>query len=163
VLSLWYVVDVVTTPISHHLNPLAELVVEIFRLNGALLSQGDRMTQDLGMSSSRWQVLGAVELVGRPLSVSQVARNMGLARQSVQRLVNELNTDGFVALADNPDHRRAKLIVPTAKGRKVYQEIMRRQAQWSKRTLAVAALSERRLGEATSILRRLREALKGGS
>jgi DNA-binding MarR family transcriptional regulator len=142
------------------LNPVGELVVEVFRLNGALLSQGDRMTQDLGMSSSRWQVLGAVELAGRPLSVSQVARNMGLARQSVQRLVNELDADGFVAFADNPDHRRAKLIMLTAKGRKAYQEIMRRQAGWSKRMLVVTELSERRLGEVASILRRLREALE---
>jgi DNA-binding MarR family transcriptional regulator len=142
------------------LNPVGELVVEVFRLNGALLSQGDRMTQDLGMSSSRWQVLGAVELAGRPLSVSQVARNMGLARQSVQRLVNELDADGFVAFADNPDHRRAKLIMLTAKGRKAYQEIMRRQARWSKRMLVATELSERRLGEVASILRRLREALE---
>jgi DNA-binding MarR family transcriptional regulator len=142
------------------LNPVGELVVEVFRLNGALLSQGDRMTQDLGMSSSRWQVVGAVELAGRPLSVSQVARNMGLARQSVQRLVNELDADGFVAFADNPDHRRAKLIMLTAKGRKAYQEIMRRQARWSKRMLVATELSERRLGEVASILRRLREALE---
>jgi DNA-binding MarR family transcriptional regulator len=142
------------------LNPVGELVVEVFRLNGALLSQGDRMTQDLGMSSSRWQVLGAVELAGRPLSVSQVARNMGLARQSVQRLVNELDADGFVAFADNPDHRRAKLIMLTAKGRKAYQEIMRRHAGWSKRMLVATELSERRLGEVASILRRLREALE---
>jgi DNA-binding MarR family transcriptional regulator len=160
-LSYWYSADIVKTVTPQPLNPLGELVVEIFRLNGALLSEGDRMTQDLGMSSSRWQVLGAAELEGRPLSVSQVARNMGLARQSVQRLVNELEADGFVALVENPDHRRAKLIVPTAKGRKTYQEIMRRQAGWSRRKLAAAALSERRLGEVTSILRRLREALKG--
>jgi DNA-binding MarR family transcriptional regulator len=143
------------------LNLLGKLIVEIFRINGALLSQGDRMTQDLGMSSSRWQALGAVELAGRPLTVSQIARNMGLTRQSVQRLVDGLDTDGFVSFADNPDHRRAKLVMPTARGRNVYQEIMRRQSEWSKQTLAAAALSERRLGEAASILRRLREALRG--
>lgn len=145
---------------TQRLNPLGGLIVEIFRLNGALLSSGDLMTKHLGMSSARWQVVGAVEVAGRPLSVSQIARNMGLARQSVQRLVNALDADGLVVLAENPDHRRANLVTLTSKGRGIYRKIMKQQAVWSEQTLARAALSERRIGDVTSILRRLREALK---
>jgi MarR family len=48
------------------------------------------MSRDLGMSNGRWQVLGAPAIAGRPLSVSQIARNMGLTRQSVQRTVNQV-------------------------------------------------------------------------
>jgi DNA-binding MarR family transcriptional regulator len=142
------------------LNPLGDLVVEVFRLNAALLAQGDRMTRDLGMSSARWQVLGALELAGRPLSVSQIARTMGLARQSVQRLVNELAADGFLSFGDNPEHRRAKLILLTAKGDKVFRTIMRRQGEWSKGTLAAAKVSEQRIREAAALLRRLRNATR---
>ena len=146
---------------AQRVNPLGNLAVEIFRLNGALLSSGNSMTRDLGMSSSRWQVVGAIEMAGRPLSVSQIARNMGLTRQSVQRLVNELEADGFVVLADNPNHRRASLASLTPTGRRVFRKIMDRQVTWSEQILAAAALSERRIGEVTSVLRRLREAFEG--
>ena len=118
------------------------------------------MTRDLAMSSSRWQVVGALEMAGRPLSVSQIARNMGLARQSVQRLVNELRADSFVVLADNPDHRRANLVSLTPTGRRVLRKIMDRQSVWFEQILAAAALSKRSIVEVTSILRRLREALE---
>lgn len=141
------------------LNSLGALVVEIFRLNGALLAQGDRMSGDLGMTSARWQVLGALELAQQPLTVAKIARNMGLTRQSVQRTVNELDAARFVSFSDNPDHRRARLVAPTVKGRKVYREIMRRQAEWAERVLAGAALSERRVRDIQSNLRTLREAL----
>ena len=100
-------------------------------------------------------------MAGRPLSVSQIARNMGLARQSVQRLVNELWADSFVVLADNPDHRRASLVSLTSMGRRVFRKIMERQVVWSEQILAAAELSERCIVEITSILRRLREALEG--
>ncbi|MBV8371775.1 MAG: MarR family transcriptional regulator [Candidatus Eremiobacteraeota bacterium] len=146
---------------AQRVNPLGNLAVEIFRLNGALLSSGNSMTRDLGMSSSRWQVVGAIEMAGRPLSVSQIARNMGLTRQSVQRLVNELEADGFLVLADNPNHRRASLASLTPTGRRVFRKIMDRQVTWSEQILAAAALSERRIGEVTSVLRRLREAFEG--
>src|ERR1700760_4585868 len=96
-------------------DALGELIVELFRLNGLLLAEGDRLTNDLGLSSARWQVIGALELVVRPLPVAQIARNMGVARQSVQRITNELEADGLIAFDDNPDHRRAKLVVLTAK------------------------------------------------
>ncbi|MBV8117235.1 MAG: MarR family transcriptional regulator, partial [Candidatus Eremiobacteraeota bacterium] len=109
----------------------------------------------------RWQVVGAIEMAGRPLAVSQIARNMGLTRQSVQRLVNELEADGFVVLADNPNHRRASLASLTPTGRRVFRKIMDRQVTWSEQILAAAALSERRIGEVTSVLRRLREAFEG--
>jgi DNA-binding MarR family transcriptional regulator len=151
----------VRVKVAQRVNALGNFVVEVFRLNGALLSSGNLMTRDLGMSSSRWQVIGAVEMAGKALSVSQIARNMGLTRQSVQRLVNELGADGFVVLADNPNHRRASLVSMTPTGRRIFRKIMDRQVIWSDRILASAALSERSIGEATSTLRRLREALEG--
>ena len=65
------------------------LVLATFRANGALIAAGDMLTAPFGLSSARWQVLGAVALAGQALTVPQVARNMGLTRQSVQRLVDE--------------------------------------------------------------------------
>ena len=107
---------------------LTELILETFRLNGRLLVAGDRLTGDLGVSSARWQVIGAV--ADTPLPVAQIARNMGLTRQAVQRVANALAADGLVTFTENPDHRRAKLVCLTDEGRQVLAEIDRRQVAW---------------------------------
>jgi len=107
---------------------LTEIIVEAFRLNGRLLDSGDTMTKDLGLSSARWQVLAAID--GEPLTVAEIARRMGLRRQSVQRTVNSLRASGFVALLANPNHRRAKLIELTEPGFEALQEVYRRQVAW---------------------------------
>jgi len=44
---------------------LTHLIVDIFRLQGSLLAAGNELTRDLGLSSARWQVMGA--LVAGPL------------------------------------------------------------------------------------------------
>jgi DNA-binding MarR family transcriptional regulator len=138
---------------------LGDLVVEVFRLNGLLLSEGDRLTADLGMTSARWQVLGAVSLAGSALTVSQIARHMGLARQSVQRLANEMHAAKLISFADNPDHRRAKLVAPTAKGRDAYRRAMQRQTKWAKTLLFSSHTSVRRVQLARAVLRDLSQSL----
>ena len=105
------------------------MILETFRLNGRLLTAGDQLVRDLGLSSARWQVLGA--LADGALPAAQIARKMGLTRQSVQRLVDILAKEQIVEFADNPYHQRAKLVRLTDRGRKLYQEIMLRQVEWA--------------------------------
>lgn len=109
---------------------LSLLILDVFRANGRLLAAGDHLVADLGLTSARWQVLGAIAIAAAPQPVAWIARNMGLNRQGVQRIVNELADDGFVAFADNPHHRRAKLVTLTAKGRKAYEAADRLQKPW---------------------------------
>ncbi len=128
-----------------------DIVLEIFRVGGVLAVEGDRLTADLGLTSARWKVLGAISLEGRALTVSQIARRMGLARQSVQRLVNELARDGLVALRDNPDHRRAPLVTRSERGAQAYEAAMARYEAWAARLTA---------GLEPSALARTRETLR---
>ena len=107
------------------------LIIETFRLNGELLAAGDELCADLGLTSARWQVMGAIDEGSLP--VAHIARNMGLTRQAVQRVADELAREGFIAFADNPHHRRAKLAGLTAKGRASLDEVNRRQAVWANR------------------------------
>lgn len=97
-----------------------ELVLEIFRLNGELIAMGDALVGDLGLTSARWQVIGAIALANTPLPIAQIARNMGLTRQAVQRVANELEGEGFIRFAPNPNHQRAKLVLLTRKGDTAY-------------------------------------------
>jgi DNA-binding MarR family transcriptional regulator len=114
-------------------DAISELILEVFRLNGRLLEAGDALLADIALTSARWQVLGAIALSAAPLPVSHIARNMGLSRQAVQRLANEMEKDGLVFFAQNPHHERAKLVLLTPRGREAYQEAMARQAPWAKR------------------------------
>ena len=109
---------------------VSELIVAVFRLNGRLLVSGDRLVASLGLTSARWQVLGAIAFAPTPEPVARLARNMGLNRQGVQRIVGELAAEGFLELKDNPHHRSAKLVVMTAKGLKAFDAAMRLQTPW---------------------------------
>ncbi|MFV2093318.1 MAG: MarR family winged helix-turn-helix transcriptional regulator [Hyphomicrobiales bacterium] len=105
------------------------LVIETFRLNGRLLAQGDKLGRDLGLTSARWQVMGALD--DGPLPVAQIARNMGLTRQGVQKTVNHLHRQNLVAFRPNPNHRRARLVCLTSGGQALYAKIMARQVRWA--------------------------------
>ena len=78
---------------------LTNLILEVFRFNGAMLDAGNRLTKPYGMTSARWQVMGAIDLAGQPVTVAQIARRMGLARQGVQRIANDLEELGMVTFA----------------------------------------------------------------
>ena len=135
---------------------LTDLILETFRLNGRLLAAGDGLTSDLGLSSARWQVIGAIEEA--PLPVAQIARNMGLTRQAVQRVANVLAEDGLVEFAENPDHRRAKLVCLTGDGREVLEEIGKRQTAWSN-DLATG-FTRKSIEDALKVLREVRDRLE---
>ena len=138
---------------------LTALVLEIFRLNGALLVRGDRLVGDIGLTSARWQVMGAAALSPVPLSVAAIARNMGLTRQAVQRVADDLERAGFVRFAPNPHHQRAKLVVLTASGTAACRAATARQAPWANRL--AAGLDHRRIRAATTILRAISQRLDG--
>jgi DNA-binding MarR family transcriptional regulator len=117
------------------------------------------MSRDLGLSSARWQVLGAIELAGEPLTVAGIARQMGLTRQAVQRVANELAGAGFVAFAANPNHKRAKLVALTERGRRDYARVAERQARWA--NAMAAELGKGRLKRSAATLRAVRTMLEG--
>lgn len=106
-----------------------KIILETFRLNGALIAAGDQLVGDLGLTSARWQVLGSLR--DSPATVAEIARRMGLTRQNVQRIADCLVEDEFATTSANPAHRRAKLYSLTLHGRTVMEEVVRRQAEWA--------------------------------
>lgn len=113
------------------LSAVTDLILETFRLNGALIASGDALVGPIGLTSARWQVLGAIDAASVPLPVAHIARNMGLSRQGVQRLANEMKKDGLLAFTPNPHHKRAPLAVMTAKGRETFRGAMALQRKWA--------------------------------
>jgi len=132
-------------------DAFSTLVVQIFRLNGLLLAAGDSLAEPTGQTSARWRVLAAVEDSPRP--VAEIARMWGLARQSVQRLADELVKDGLATYSENPNHRRAQLFAPTPAGRAALHMMQSAQHSWANEL--GAALGETDLRQANEILARV--------
>ena len=109
---------------------LTDLMLDLFRAMSLLLTAGDRLVAPLGLTSARWQILGAIVSTERPQPVSWLARDLGANRQNVQRIINDLHKNGLVAFETNPHHRRAQLVVPTDKGRRAFDAAMELQAPW---------------------------------
>jgi len=110
-------------------DAFSRLVVQVFRLNGALVAAGDALAGPAGQTTARWQVLAAAE--DAPRSVAQIARAMSLTRQSVQRVADRLVADGLATYEENPAHRRAKLLRLTEPGRRALAVIQVGQRAWA--------------------------------
>lgn len=133
------------------------LLIEAAHLNDRLTSAGDALVADLGLTSARWQVLGAVVTKGGPCTVSDLARSMGLTRQSVQRVANDLERLGFLRMIDNPAHARARLLDLTTNGERAYADATQRRQPWAE-TLA-AGLTEDEVRTALRVIKSLNRAL----
>lgn len=111
-------------------DALTGMILDLFRVNSLFLTAGDRLVAPLGLTSARWQILGAVATTERPQPVAWLARDLGANRQNVQRIVNDLQGEGLVSFEPNPHHRRAQLVVLTEKGRRAFEAAMRLQVPW---------------------------------
>jgi DNA-binding MarR family transcriptional regulator len=112
---------------------LTDVMLDLFRLNSGLQAAGDRLVSGIGLTSARWQILGAIVKAERSQPVAWLARDLGANRQNVQRIVNDLAQDDLVRFEANPHHRRAQLVVLTDRGRQAFDAAMSLQAPWVNR------------------------------
>jgi len=129
----------------------SRLVVQIFRLDGALSASGDALARPVGQTTARWRVLASIE--DEPRTVAQIARAWSLARQSVQRVADTLAREGLVTLEDNPAHRRARLLRLTPLGARTLARIQAAQTAWANDL--GARIGKANLVAATEILTRV--------
>lgn len=108
-----------------------EIVLEIFKVSGMLNSEGDKLTEEFGLSSARWKIMGAIARSDQLLTVPQIGRSMGQSRQATQRLVDVMTKDGLLKLTDNPNHKRAKYIDLTQDGKRIYDELYDKHKPWA--------------------------------
>jgi len=134
---------------------LSAAALTAFRLNGRFLDLAERLAGPAGLTAAWWQVLGAV--LAAPLPVSAIARDMGITRQAVQRTADLLVDRGLLTYRDNPAHRRAKLVAPTAEGRAAVAAIA--PAHLRAARMLVEAVGEDRLADAVAAMESVAKAL----
>ena len=135
---------------------MASAAITTFKLNGQFLAVAEELARPAGLTAAWWQVLGAVR--GEPLTVAGIAREMGITRQSVQRIADILAERGLARYLPNPAHRRAQLLTPTDEGRAAIARISPGAAAAAARL--AKALGEQPLAEAVAALRSLSAALE---
>ena len=115
---------------------LTAIVLSVFRANGRLLEWGTHFSQPHGLTSARWQVLGAIALAPHPLNIPQIADAMGVTRQGALKQVKLLVDDALVQPLANPAQKRSPLYVLTDQGQETYQAL---QARWQTHAEQTAA------------------------
>lgn len=93
-----------------------ELVDEIARSRGRTDLAFRSIRAAHGLTEVESIVLTAVTHAQRPSTVPQIGRALGHPRQVIQRAADALAARGLMEWRDNPDHKRARLLVPTAQG-----------------------------------------------
>jgi DNA-binding MarR family transcriptional regulator len=134
---------------------MGRLVADVYELAGALRRDGEAIAKLAGQTQARWQVMSVAS--GGRLSVAMIARRLGLARQSVQRVADEIVAKDLASFEPNPDHQRSPLLILTDDGQKVLDTINDRARE---RHLQLAtALGGDEIGELRRLLGRYRKAV----
>ena len=97
------------------------IVADIYELAGRLREYGEAIARTVGQTQARWQVMSVAS--GRPHSVPQIARVLGVTRQNVQRIADLLVAEGSAQYQDNPDHRASPHLVLTRRGRATLDQL----------------------------------------
>lgn len=137
-------------------DEVALLVADVFELAGLLRRSGDAVAAREGQTQARWQVLSVI--CDEALTVPQAARRLGITRQGVQRVANDLVAEGLVEFQDNPDHRTSPLLALTRPGRRTLTAITERAADDNQRL--AEALGATRLRATRNGVRQMIDALR---
>jgi len=142
-------------------DALTDLILTLFRVNNLTLAWGDRLVAPFGLTSARWQVLGAIVFAERPQPVAWLARDLGANRQNVQRIVNDLKKEGLIVFQPNPHHRRAQLVVLSEKGQRAYSAAL--AAYYPKADALAKDISTSDIQTAHRVMAALRKKLEGAN
>lgn len=138
---------------------LHELFRSVFQLQ-AVLAQGlDVVHENSGMSTPWKRVLHELDSAGNAgktgaLTVPDIAARLHLSRQFILKTCNDMEAAGLVDYADNPRHKRSRLVCMTRQGREAFAMTMANEQALIARMLpGVNGLAAR---EAAALLNELR-------
>lgn len=97
------------------------IIADIYELAGRLRECGETIARTVGQTQARWQVLSAAS--STPRTVPQIARELGVTRQNVQRITDLLVAEGSAEYQDNPDHRASPRLTLTRRGRTAFDQL----------------------------------------
>lgn len=137
------------------------MMADVYEVAGLSRRTSEALAVAVGQTAARWHVLSVVS--EESLTVAAAARRLGLTRQSVQRVVNELHADRLLQLRPDPSDRRAPRVGITTRGADILEELQASSAQSRRAVLAASGLTTSDLRQAGATLRSLAGALRGAA
>jgi DNA-binding MarR family transcriptional regulator len=134
------------------------LIADVYELAGLSRRISDAEAAGCGATAAQWHVLSVVS--EEPVTVPAVAARLGLARQGVQRVVDDLLAAGRVASTPNPAHKRSPLVGLTDAGRQVLADLWATSTPRREASLERSGLDAEDLGAARATIRELTAALR---
>lgn len=135
------------------------LYSELFEAAGAGRQLGERTAGLAGQTQARWQTLWTMDVA--PMTVPQVARRLGVSRQHILRLTNDMVTEGLVEFVPNPDHQTSPLVHLTPAGRATLQAI--NDAARSNNEAVEREFTAENVAQLRGLLRRFTEVVKASA
>lgn len=120
---------------------LEDLILELLAVFFDLRAVGQRHGLVTEQGAGSWGLLRMLRTEG-PQTVPDVARARSVSRQYIQKLANELMASGWVALGDNPLHKKSKLLVLTEQGEVKLEEMTKKFRELSSRIASAFALQD---------------------
>jgi DNA-binding MarR family transcriptional regulator len=112
--------------------PIYELILDIRTAFRALRAFSDQMNEARGITAARRAVMEYLADHGAA-TVPQIAEAKSVSRQHIQTNADELVVQGLAEWADNPAHRRSRLLCLSGHGAKVFNDIKREEATYLER------------------------------
>lgn len=81
--------------------------------------------QDAGISFSQLKCIGVLSNAEAPMSLGALSEELGLSLPAVSRAVDGLVQRGAVKRQEDPSDRRSKLVSVSARGRAIYERVVR--------------------------------------
>lgn len=142
----------------------APLAREVFVVHNLMMRVADRLVAELGLTGSRWLLLGALEAYPEAPSLTELTSDGLLTLQNVSRMVAAMEADGLVERFQKRGGGRTVYVRVTAKGERARAEACERGKRFTEAFLAGmgpgdAEQMERRLDGMIRSLERLECAL----
>jgi DNA-binding MarR family transcriptional regulator len=137
------------------------LLAEVYDLAGRSRRRSESEAAVRGSTAARWLVMSAI--ADEDLTVSAIARRLGLPRQAVHRVADDLVAQQHVRKRVNPGHARSELISLTAQGRSLMSTLRRETDPYRLALLRSAEVTREEVDAARDVIRRLIAAFATGA
>ena len=151
--------DTKNNQLSESIEFLADfqlLFGNIIRINGAFLEVAEKIcSNDELITVPIWRVIAVIRI--NPMTVPEVAKYLGIKRQSVQSTVNQMKRRGLINLRKNPNHKTSPLVILTKKGNEKVDDIFKYQKKLTEVFIRGTDITMKDVVSSREFLRALRE------
>lgn len=97
------------------------LMANVYELAALSRRQSEAIASELGVTVTQWHTMSV--LSGAGATVPQIARRLGVTRQAVQRVADQLARSGHISRTANPRHGTSPVLQLTPLGGQTLHEL----------------------------------------